>query len=150
MKRNLLKVYFDGDSGEFVLRNDAGFQRPSEVTDTEDVSYVSSPYIPGCLRKTDRPCSSNFEKRHMSAKGSSNIRDELDEAIVLQKVEVCVAEFIPFGANQIIALNEKLGALDRCQGGFFTSMIDKDPTNVKFEIPAGLSALCNATMFFNL
>ena len=41
--------------------------------------------------------------------GQSNIRDELSEAIVLSDVMALVGEWIPFGANQIVALNERLG-----------------------------------------
>ena len=50
-----------------------------------------------------------------------------------------VGEWIPFGSNQIVALNERLGALDRCQGGLFTAMVDTNPTKTKFEVPPGLT-----------
>ena len=50
-----------------------------------------------------------------------------------------VGEWIPFGSNQIVALNERLGALDRCQGGLFTAMVDKSPTDTKFDVPPGLT-----------
>ena len=48
-----------------------------------------------------------------------------------------MAEWIPFGANQIVSLNERLGALDRCQGGFFTSQVDENPTDTKMSVPQG-------------
>jgi WD repeat-containing protein 35 len=50
-----------------------------------------------------------------------------------------VGEWIPFGANQIVAVNEKLGTADRCQGGLFTGELDSDPTATSFEVPAGLT-----------
>ena len=50
-----------------------------------------------------------------------------------------VGEWIPFGSNQIVALNERLGALDRCQGGLFTAMVDTNPTKTQFEVPPGLT-----------
>ena len=45
-----------------------------------------------------------------------------------------------FGANQIVALNERLGALDRNQGGFFTNKVDEDPTSTNFDVPPGLTS----------
>ena len=48
---------------------------------------------------------------------------------------------MPFGANQIVALNERLGALDRCQGGLYTSLIDRHPTELVFESDPGLTAV---------
>ena len=48
-----------------------------------------------------------------------------------------VGEWIPFGSNQIVALNERLGALDRCQGGLFTAQVDKNPTDTQFDVPPG-------------
>ena len=66
--------------------------------------------------------------------GESNIKDELSEAIHLAHVSLLVGEWIPFGSNQIVALNERLGAMDRCQGGLFTSKIDNDPTGTQFKV----------------
>lgn len=50
-----------------------------------------------------------------------------------------VGEWIPFGSNQIVALNERLGALDRCQGGLFTAMVDK--------VRVGIATFCCAKVF---
>ena len=44
----LLTCQFNGE--EFILKSKAGYQRISDVTTTEDVSYVSSPYLPSILR----------------------------------------------------------------------------------------------------
>jgi WD repeat-containing protein 35 len=41
-------------------------------------------------------------------------------------VSIIVAEFIPFGANQIVQMNQNLGSTERVQGGFFTALIDND------------------------
>jgi hypothetical protein len=38
-----------------------------------------------------------------------------------------------------VSLNERLGSLDRCQGGLFTSMVDKNPTDTQFQVAAGLT-----------
>ena len=97
--------------GVFILMTPSKYARMSNVTDTEDVSYVSSPYLPACVRnpREQKAFSSNEHRADESATGSANIRDELDEAIVLSDVMSLVGEWIPFGANQIVALNERLG-----------------------------------------
>ena len=41
--------------------------------------------------------------------------------------------------NQGNGLNERLGAMDRCQGGLFTSIVDKKPTETQFDVPPGLT-----------
>ena len=104
---DLLKVHWDGTA--FWMRSDSGYERESTVTDTEDVSYVASPYLPMCLRQGGRESTSNADKAHMSAAGESNIRDELSEVLTLNDVNLMVGEFIPFGANHILSLNMKLG-----------------------------------------
>ena len=47
--RDLLRVQWNGD--EYHLVSSTGFSARSSVTDCEDVSYVSSAYVPVCLRK---------------------------------------------------------------------------------------------------
>ena len=101
----------DEGLGVFILLSPSKYARLSNVTDTEDVSYVSSPYLPACVRnpREQKAFSSNEHRAHESASGEANIRDELDETIVLSDVMALVGEWIPFGANQIVALNERLG-----------------------------------------
>merc|ERR1711871_271339 len=81
----------------------------------------------------------NSGRAHESAAGESDIKDELSETITLSNLSVLVGEWIPFGSNQIVALNEKLGAADRCQGGMFTGEADKDPSGTQFDVPQGLT-----------
>ncbi|TMW67009.1 hypothetical protein Poli38472_012125 [Pythium oligandrum] len=128
------------DEGRFVLES-VGYYRYSEVTETEDVSYVSSPFVPQCVRSPDafQTLSSNAHRAHEAAGGQSNIRDTLSEAIVLAHPVCIIGEWIPFGSNQVVALNERLGSMDRCQGGLFTSLIDDKPTETQFEVPPGLT-----------
>ena len=88
----------DEGAGHFVMRDPlSGFERESNVTDTEDVSYVSSPYLPSCVRnpRDQRAFTSNAHRKHESAQGASNIRDELDEAITLAYVHVMVGRVDP-------------------------------------------------------
>lgn len=43
-------------------------------------------------------------------------------------VHLLVGEWIPFGANQIVALNDKLGSTERVKGGLFTALVDQNPS----------------------
>ncbi|DBA04263.1 TPA: hypothetical protein N0F65_009498 [Lagenidium giganteum] len=128
------------EEGRFILES-IGYFRYSAVTETEDVSYVSSPYVSQCVRGVDafQPLSSNAHRASEAAGGQSNIRDTLSEAMILTNPVCLIGEWIPFGSNQIVALNERLGSMDRCQGGLFTSLIDDRPTETKFEVPPGLT-----------
>ena len=44
VKDTLIRVSFDGEN--FLLSNDAGYEKESAITETEDVSYVASPFLP--------------------------------------------------------------------------------------------------------
>ena len=44
------------------------------------------------------------------AESSGNIRDDLDEVITLNSVSVIVAEYIPFGSNQVSRMERWLSA----------------------------------------
>eukprot|EP00968_Pinguiococcus_pyrenoidosus_P003087 scaffold183_cov249-Pinguiococcus_pyrenoidosus.AAC.10 len=117
---------------DYWLSSAGGYARKSTMTDTEDVSYVSSAYVPQCLRYGGRPTLSNAHRAHESAVSTvsgtvatplcmllrpvdggkfsqHNIRDELDEVITLNSVSIIVAEYIPFGANQVVQLNNNVG-----------------------------------------
>ena len=118
-----------------------GYRRQSTVTETEDVSYVSSAYVPQCLRHGGRPTLSNAHRAHECATSDSNIRDELDEVITLNSVSVIVSEFVPFGANQIVQLNHNLGSTERVQGGFYTALIDEDAAGTRFTVEPGLTSV---------
>eukprot|EP01083_Nonionella_stella_P043059 116201_1 len=52
---------------------------------------------------------------------------EFEELIHLDSVRILVCEWIPCGTNQMINLNQKLGSVDRVQGGFFAMNVDKNP-----------------------
>ena len=102
--------------------------RLSDVTKPEDVSYVASPHLPSMLidHMTQlQPLSNNAHRAREAAKGVSLVKDQsLSEQIHLDKVEVLVSEWLPYGPNQIAALNERLGGRDTCKGGMFTSERD--------------------------
>ncbi len=71
----------------------------SGVTECEDVSYVSSPYLPACLlprvsaRKNETGhdiFTSNAHRKQEGARGSHNIQDQLSELIHLSDVHVLI------------------------------------------------------------
>merc|ERR1712165_322300 len=52
-----------------------------------------------------------------------------------------VAEYIPFGSNQIVQLNSSIGATERVQGGFVSSSIDHDPCGTTVDISPELTSV---------
>jgi hypothetical protein len=139
--RELLSASWDGR--KYFLKSASGYSRPSDITDTEDVSYVSSAYIPQCLRYGGRPTLSNAHRAHESAvnDGGDNIRDELDEVITLNSVSIIVAEYIPFGANQIVQLNNNVGSTERVQGGFISPAIDDKAAETSLSMSPELTSV---------
>jgi len=129
-------IMWDAPTGLFMITMPGEEVKPSSITDTEDVSYVSSPYLPDCVRSVcGRPLTNNRARASEAAAGVSTIRDELSEAIILNDVKLLVSEWIPFGENLIALLNEKLGATERVKGGLFTAVIDDAPEESCLELP---------------
>jgi hypothetical protein len=117
------------------------YVRNSKITDCEDVSYVSSPFIPSFLLQPGTVLESFSHRAHESAAGESGIEDELSEEIQLAFVKIVVAEYIPFGNNLMAQLNKNLGVEDRVQGGMFTSAIDKNSSTSSLQLDPGLTDL---------
>lgn len=135
--RELLSPTWDGRS--YWLESESGYRRKSSITDCEDVSYVSSAYIPQCLRYGGRPTLSNAHRAHESAVSADNIRDDLDEVITLNSVSIIVAEYIPFGANQIVQLNNNVGSTERVQGGYISPAVDDHAADTQVEMSPELT-----------
>ena len=140
--RELLKPVWDG-SFYRIQGTFSGYEYISNITETEDVSYVSSAYIPQCLRFGGRPTLSNAHRAIESGIGASdNIRDDdLDEVITLNSVSTIVAEYIPFGANLIVQLNNNVGSSERIQGGYICPLIDNDTTSPLLELSPDLTSV---------
>lgn len=137
--KTLVKVKYDGEEFHLIAGD---MSKKSGVTEAEDVSYVSSPFIPSCLRSNSNyrvEPTSNKLRATESACGHSMMGKDAKESLILSQVRALVGEWLPFGANQIGALNERLGAMERCQGGLFSSKIDEHPTQTHFEVPPGLT-----------
>jgi WD repeat-containing protein 35 len=137
--RELLSALWDGHNYYLVSSN--GYRRKSTITETEDVSYVSSAYIPQCLRYGGRPTLSNAHRAHESSVSADTIRDELDEVITLNSVSIIVAEYIPFGANQIVQLNNNVGSTERCQGGFISPAVDENSADTQIQMSPELTSV---------
>ena len=129
------------DGASYYLTSASGYRRESTITSTEDVSYVSSAYVPQCLRYGGRPTLSNAHRAHESAVNTDSIRDELDEVITLNSVSIIVAEYIPFGANQIVQLNSNVGSTERVQGGFISPAVDEDSSGTSMEMSPEMTAV---------
>ncbi|KAF1315541.1 hypothetical protein FI667_g10135, partial [Globisporangium splendens] len=139
LEKNPLLVKCDGK--KFQLSS-SGYCKTSAITESGDVSYVSSPFLPKCLHSNgyyhiDIDAHNNRHRAHECATGSSNTKTMTSEAVTLSDVYALVGEWVPFGSNQIVALNERIGALDRCQGGILTSIVDAAPTDTQFHVPLG-------------
>ena len=93
----------------------SGYSRNSTITDVESVSYVSSPWIPQLFRRSGRETTDNAGLVGILETATSNIKDELNEVVNLDELKVFFGEWIPMGANQIVALNDRLGSSERVQ-----------------------------------
>jgi WD repeat-containing protein 35 len=137
--RELLSALWDGRN--YYLISASGYRRKSTITECEDVSYVSSAYIPQCLRYGGRPTLSNAHRAHESGVNVGTNLDELDEVITLNSVSIIVAEYIPFGANQIVQLNNNVGSTERCQGGFISPAMDANSADTQIEMSPELTSV---------
>lgn len=137
----LLEPTWDGNY--YWMQAPSAFRRKSTITDTEAISYVSSAYIPLCLRYGGRPTMSNAHKAHTSGFGAiDTIRDKgLDEVITLNSVSLIVAEYIPFGSNQIVQLNNTIGSNERVQGGYISSVLDERSSETTVEMTSELTSV---------
>ena len=139
-EEKLLTVTWNDDEEIFVLNDDEGaLVRESTVTEVEDVSYVTSPYIPVSMRKAGLEVTSNAHRAHESSYGATNIKDEMDVQISLTDVLVFIAEWIPTGVSQMTDLSNRLGVLEHNKGGYLTETIDENPGETMLEVPTGLT-----------
>ena len=137
---DLITVQWTGS--EFVLAASGGYTCRSTITDIEDVSYVCSPYLPDVLlRHASRKLSSNAGKAGYVFGGAHSIRDTLDEVIHLDNVSLLIGEWVPFGSNHIVSLNDKLGSAERIQGGLFTSEVDSEFDPLLQQAVTGLTSV---------
>jgi hypothetical protein len=118
-----------------------GYEHPSTVTDTEDVSYVTSPFLPWLLRRGETVMTDNADRAWESAQGLSQVKTELQESIVLTQVSVLMSEWLPIGPNQLSILLNRMGAGRRYAGGLMTSAIDTRPEDSRLSTCPGMTAV---------
>lgn len=133
-------VRWEPQHSKFAVFTPKGYHIYSGITDPEEVSYVTSPFLIGSLRKDNEVILTNNAERAMeAARGVNTVNDDLSEAIVLENVSVLISEWVPFGSNQVVAMNERLGTGERCQGGLLTRKVDADTTSHSFECDTGMT-----------
>ena len=86
---------------------------------------------------------SNAHRSHESGQVViDNIRDNnLEEIITLNSVSVIIAEYIPFGSNHIVQLNQNVGSSERVQGGYISNVIDGDSSRTSLELSPELTSV---------
>jgi hypothetical protein len=146
--RALMVVDYDGSDFWLVAANEqglpeqGGYRKKSSVLAIEEVSYVSSAYIPACLRHGGRPTLSNAHRVHeCTSANAGTIRDDLEEIITLSSVSIIVGEYVPFGSNQMVMLNHTMGSPERVLGGFYTAAVQDDASRADFHMDPGLTAV---------
>mmetsp|Transcript_4406 Transcript_4406/g.13010 ORF Transcript_4406/g.13010 Transcript_4406/m.13010 type:complete len:570 (-) Transcript_4406:1335-3044(-) len=127
---DILQVRFNGQ--EFEMYTDAGYCVLSKVTDIEDLSYVSSPWLPKCLRYNDKPFRSMEHRAYEAAQGASAAATEMTSLIYLKNVSLMLSEWLPMGPNQLTYLQDRLGVFGRSAGGLFTAQVDVEPARTRF------------------
>uniref|UniRef100_A0A7S0VIA9 Uncharacterized protein n=1 Tax=Hemiselmis tepida TaxID=464990 RepID=A0A7S0VIA9_9CRYP len=103
-----LEVVVEGR--EFVLTTPGGFVRRSNIGEIGHVPFITSPYIPFCLRHSSTLLTDHSSRSYESALWESDVEDVRGEAIALGNVTVLLSEWVPLGANTIFTICEKLGA----------------------------------------
>ena len=139
LRRDLKNVISDEEGFLIVTLN--GHEERSGVTEVEDVSYVTSPFIPWLLRRGEQPMADNAERAWESGQGLSQVKDELTENIILSQVQLLIEEWVPYAACEFASLLDRLGARTRLAGGRFTSRIDSNPNAGTVRTAAGLTSL---------
>jgi len=136
-KKDLVNVLTDEEG--FLLVTENGCEIRSGVTQVEDVSYVTSPFLPWTYRSGETPCTDNSNRAWESGVGISQVKRELSEAIVLSQVNILIQEWIPTAANEFCSLLDRFGVKTRNAGGRFTPMVDQRPNDQTFETKQGLT-----------
>jgi hypothetical protein len=118
-----------------------GYEHPSTVTEAEDISYVTSPFLPWLLRRGETPMTDNADRAWESAQGLSQVKTEMQESIVLTQVSVLISEWLPIGPNQLSILLNRMGAGRRYAGGLMTSAVDTSPEDSLLSTFPGMTAV---------
>ena len=122
--KNDLKYVLPDEYG-FLIVTINGYEERSSITETEGVSYVTSPFLPRFQRVGEEPLTDNASRAWEAADGLVQLKDELSELIDLSQVHFLVVEWVPVGANRFSSLLSRMGAGTGLAGGAFSP--DPDP-----------------------
>lgn len=154
-KGSLFRVVFNDETETFKLSSDQGYNIDSSVNESEDVSYVCSPYI--CrqfMKGAPAPLASYAYRASESLRGLSSIADDLDVQLSMSRVIMLIGDWMPMSCTQITELSQSLGVDERNQGGYHCTDIDRASTDTVLEVPAGLTrisiASANPAQFCNM
>jgi len=143
----LLQPSYDVENKTFKLVSDAGFMIDSTIANSEDLSYVCSPYICRSYMMDSIPLSSNAYRASETLRGIGRIADaNLDVQVSLSRVIALIGDWIPTSCAQLMELTNSLGVEDRNKGGYYSTKVDSASTSTCLEIPAGLTkiSICSA------
>jgi len=138
-KKDLLNVLTDKDG--IILVTENGHEAPSGITQVEDVSYVTSPFLPWTYRIGEALCTDNSTRSWESGVGISQVKNELHESIILSQVNILIQEWIPIAANEFATLLNRFGVKTRNAGGRFTAEVDRHPNNQLVHTKQGLTRI---------
>lgn len=127
---------------KFVLKSQSGFTQLTKVTESEDVSYVSSPHLPFYVREqgADRKrLTSNKGRAKEATLGVTNLETEQNEVLSFDDITVLLSEWIPVGANNVKNLIQKVGADERVSSGFYSASVDGQPGDTTLDVEPGLT-----------
>lgn len=137
---DLMMVHWIDD--KFILKSESGFTRVTKVTESEDVSYVSSPHLPFYVRAQTgerKKLTSNKGRAKESTLGITNLEGEQNEVLSFDDVTVILSEWLPVGANNIKNLTTKVGADERVSTGFYSATVDGAPGDTTLDVEPGLT-----------
>lgn len=127
---------------QFVLKSNSGFTQLTKVTESEDVSYVSSPHLPFYVRAQKgarKKLTSNRGRAKESTLGVTNLEATQNEVLSFDDITIILCEWIPVGANNIRNLTTKVGADERVSTGFYSATVDGAPGDTTLDVEPGLT-----------
>mmetsp|Transcript_10512 Transcript_10512/g.35147 ORF Transcript_10512/g.35147 Transcript_10512/m.35147 type:complete len:765 (-) Transcript_10512:290-2584(-) len=103
--RDLKHVIIDEQG--FLIVTENGFEERSEVLFIEDISYVTSPFLPWSLRRSEAQMRDNSTRAWESGNGKSQVQGDLHESLILSQVHAILMEWVPMSANEFEVFLEK-------------------------------------------
>ena len=100
-----------------VLAAANGFQRYSEIDESESASFITSPYVPLFLRFTNEACTDNAALASQCAEWDETTFGNKVECLCFGNISICLSEYLPLGPNMIQSVSETLGCREQSSAG---------------------------------